>query len=204
MAKGILALGIMASILFAPAQAPATEPQQTHGILAKYTAVYTSNHITIRYTPQTPRRLAVILADFLANTLKVRRRTTCVIGPSDDGQGGYMVRIPASWRSRSQITPRISGFLVGVAARLSQKFGSRVILVMVVAGTNRELYRTAAGIAMPSTPPTPPSPLTPGTPPSPPPGTPPSPPPVPTTPSTPPMPSTPSMPPPPPLPPGSN
>ncbi|MBU0515075.1 MAG: hypothetical protein KJ621_09915 [Proteobacteria bacterium] len=137
-------IGFMcAALALVPLVAQAIEPQTDAGIKAKYSQSYASPPIKVIYTPDTPANYPQMVAAFLKNDLKVRNRTTCAVGPVDDGKGGIMVRIPARWDA-AQITAPIQAQLKKVAQLLSVRLKTRVLLVMVKAGSNRETFRTSS------------------------------------------------------------
>ncbi len=137
-------IGFMcAALVLVPLVASAIEPQTNAGIKAKYSQSYASPPIKVIYTPDTPANVPQTVAAFLKNDLKVRNPTTCAVGPADDGKGGIMVRIPARWEP-SQITAPIQGQLKKVAVFLAQRLKTRVLLVIVKAGSNRETFRTSS------------------------------------------------------------
>jgi len=137
-------IGFMcAALALVPLVAFAVEPQTNPGIKAKYSQSYASPPIKVIYTPDTPANVPQMVAAFLKNDLKVRNPTTCAVGPADDGKGGIMVRIPARWEA-SQITAPIQGQLKKVAQVMAQRLKTRVLLVIVKAGSNRETFRTSS------------------------------------------------------------
>jgi hypothetical protein len=144
MSRKLIAVAAMALLLLVMAgSALAAEPMTDAAVKAKYSQSYDSPPIKVIYTPNLPAHYPKTVADFLKYTVRVRNRTTCAMGPADDGQG-VMVRIPARWKSVAEIDARRQAILKKIAVMLSQKLGTRVLLVMVRAGTNQETFRTSS------------------------------------------------------------
>ncbi len=140
----ISAVALAALLLLAAAPALAAEPMTDAGIKAKYSQSYDSPPIKVIYTPNLPAQYPKTVADFLRYTVRVRNRTTCALGPADDGSSGVMLRLPARWQSADEIDARKRGLLKQIAVMLSQKLGTSVQLVVVRAGTNQETFRTSS------------------------------------------------------------
>jgi hypothetical protein len=142
--KSISIVAVAALLLLAGTKALAVEPMTDAGIKAKYSQSYDSPPIKVIYTLNLPAQYPKTVADFLKYTVRVRNRTTCALGPADDGSSGVMLRLPARWQSVDEIDPQKQGLLKQIAKMLAQKLGTSVQLVVVRAGTNQETFRTSS------------------------------------------------------------
>jgi hypothetical protein len=142
--KSIIAVALAAMLLVAALPALAAEPMSDAGIKAKYSQTYDSPPIKVIFTKNLPAQYPKTVADFLKYTVGVKNRTTCALGPADDGSSAVMLRLPARWKSASEIDARKQQLLKQIAKMLAQKLGTGVQLVVVVAGTNRETFRTSS------------------------------------------------------------
>ena len=139
--KSRLALLAILLVLAFPLAGMAEDPQDDAGIQAKYTQKFVSGRIQVIYTPDTPPQMAQAAAQYFTQDLPLQVDTVCALGPRDDGQPGVMLRLPAKWASANELQENQRQELAQIARAIGQKLNAPLLLVIVQAGTNREVIR---------------------------------------------------------------